>query len=176
MVIWPGSSWGPRRGSGSRRGADICRGRRSPLFFGPQLIRETKNSVQSNLRNQGGHRSRSCEGLHQRPAPAGGDVRRSFAPEPRVPPVDQAGGDLGADHVSTQKDILDQYPYLAPYDMRSALNCTACRSEEVEMPLPAKGGAPRQESSASAVGFSGSSRRQLHNPGLCVSMGWSGGC
>ena len=35
---------------------------------------------------------------------------------------------------NTHKDILDQYPYLEPDDIRAALAYAAWRSEEVEVP------------------------------------------
>ena len=35
----------------------------------------------------------------------------------------------------TQKEILDQYPYIEPEDIKAALTYAAWRSEEVEVPL-----------------------------------------
>jgi len=35
----------------------------------------------------------------------------------------------------TQKEILDQYPYIEPEDIKAALAYAAWRSEEVEVPL-----------------------------------------
>ncbi len=43
-------------------------------------------------------------------------------------------GLLASDH--TQKEILDQYPYIEPEDIKAALTYAAWRSEEVEVPLP----------------------------------------